>query len=234
MFNKTGLKFVAARFIFFNVLLLLGACSNNAEQTPDTKAPEKKESKYLSILAKCKEAPSDTLHIYSVGNIYDAKDFQYKGTLLDSAETALLMPLISKEENNADGHIYACYKIAIDENHTGIIARTPAMYDDSSIKFFTLDNGTDSISAFIELGEIWGDAGDVLEKQSWIYKNAEQKLTAFLWQTIIHDFSVEDPVNTKVDETNDYLLLDLSKPKPDTISKTAKELSKTFQRKKRS
>ena len=229
MFNKTGLKFAVCNFIFANVLLALTSCSSNSEQPPAT-TPVKKESKYASILSKCTIVPSDTLHIYSIGNITESKKFEYLGAKLDTAETALLMPLISKAENSIDGNIYACYKLAINQHYTGIIARTPAMYDDSSIKFFILDNTADSITGFVELAEIWGDAGDALAKETWLYKNEEQKLTAFLWQKISHDASVEDPANTKVEVINDYFLLDLSKSKPDTVSSKAEYLLKTFQR----
>ena len=167
--------------------------------------------------------------MYSSGKGINADTFQYKGVLIDSTDARLFPPEVAEGMMNGFTGIYVCYTFAIDDSHTGIVARTPAMYDASSIKLFTLDNERDTLTGFIELGELWGDDGNMVEKTSWLYRDQNMNLHAYTWVQETYDHSVEEENDTSVERTNYYYVLNLSKPKYDTVNRNAGNLLKTFQ-----
>lgn len=208
---------------------LLAACQNKADEPFSKAGRPKKDSRYARILAKCKVITIDTLQVYSAGEGINADTFQYIGVPIDSVDAKLFPPEVADGMLNGGTGIYACYTFAMDESHTGMIVRTPAMYDATSIKLFSLDNALDTLTGFIELAEQWGDAGDELKKTSWLYRDQKMRLHAYLWVQETFDHSVENEKDTVVDRTDHYCVLDLSKPKYDTINKNAGALLKTFQ-----
>lgn len=207
---------------------LLAGCQNKENEAMLKTGGPKKDSRYARILAKCKVITIDTLQVYSCAEGINADTFQYKGVLIDSTDAPLFPPEVAEGMLNNFTGIYACYVFAIDEGYTGIIARTPAMYDASSIKLFTLDNERDTLTGFIELGELWGDAGELMEKTSWLYRDKKMKLHAYMWVQETYDHSVEDERDTTVDRTDYHYVIDLSQPKYDTVNSNAGDLLKTF------
>jgi hypothetical protein len=139
-----------------------------------------------------------------------------------------LFPKELAEQYVNDNGYFACYKFSIDSTKTGLITRTPSTYEPSSIKLLILDKHKDAITEYIELAETFGDAGDMAEKISWLFKDDNKKYKAFMWVEESHDNSVEDEKDTTVQTWNYYYLLDISKSKVDTISQNEKELMKKF------
>lgn len=78
------------------------------------------------------------------------------------------------------------------------------------------------------MAETFGDAGDMAEKTSWLFKDEYKKYKCFMWVEESHDNSVDDEKDTTVQRWNYYYLLDFSKAKVDTVNKDEKELLKKF------
>ena len=180
------------------------------------------ESKYKKLLSKFITITIDTLKVYS------SEDYgNYKGIKLDSLD-AILFPKEIAEEYFQEHDLYACYKFEINSTKIGLLTRTPSMYVPSSIKLFIYNKTLDSISEYIELAESWGDAGDALEKTSWIIKSKENEINALIRVTESHDHSVEDENDTIVESWDNHFLIDLLKPKIDTINKDSESLIKRY------
>jgi hypothetical protein len=103
------------------------------------------------------------------------------------------------------------------------------MYVPSSLKLFFLDKAKDTITSYVELAEIWGDAGDYMRLDSWLFIDNKKNLSAFVWLMEGHDNSAEAENDTTREEWNQYRLLDLSKGRADTIGKNSEKLRKKFQ-----
>ena len=215
--------------LFACCMALLAACRNETNPpVPKNKHP-KKDSRYAGILAKCKAITIDTLPVYSTVEGLDSGTFSYKGVLIDSIDTHLFSPEISTGDKWDFTKFFACYSFAIDNGHTGIIVRTPASNEPTSVKLFTIDNERDTIINWIELADRFDKGSDVSEKTSWLYRNKTMNLTAYMWIQETYDHGVENENDTTIDLSNHYYVLDLSKPKYDTINSNAGDLLKTFQ-----
>ena len=151
----------------------------------------------------------------------------YEGIHIDSIDVALLPSALSEQYAN-NNSFFACYKFSIDSNRTGFITRTPSTYESSSIKLLIVDRQQDAITNFIELAEIFGDAGDMAEKTSWLFRDENNKYKSFIWVEESHDTSVDDQNDTIVQTWNYYYLLDISKINVDTLSKGERELLTKF------
>jgi hypothetical protein len=172
-------------------------------------------------LSKFKKIDIDTLEIYST------PDFGiYKGHQIDSLD-AILFPKEIAESYLLDHDIYACYRFNIDSSKIGLIVRTPSMYVSSSIKLFVYNKNSDRISHYIELAESWGDAGDAIEKTSWIIKNKKNHFSILTREIESHDHRTEDENDTIVDKWDRYSLLAIN-DKIDTISNNSVELKKKY------
>lgn len=169
-------------------------------------------SKYNSLFELYPNIAIDTLWVYSPDDTLTA----YKGRALDSTN-ALFFPEDMYKQHFGEPSLFAVYKFAIDTNRLGLLTRTPSEYVPSSIKMFIYDKRNDSLTSYIELGETWGDAGDWMIKNSWLFRDSSNRLHAFIDVTQGHDNSVDDPKDTTVVQEDQYTLLDLSKDKIDTI-----------------
>lgn len=214
--------------IYFFIVTLL-SCDQN--QNPNTTLDTKRGSKYEKLLSKFKDIEIDTLRIYSPEYSSDSSEKlngEYIGIELDSTDAILFPNDIAQQHFNDPPGLYAIYKFKVDSNTLGLITRTPSEYVPSSIKLFYFDKIKDSITSYLELAETWGDAGDYMSKDSWLFKDKLQNLQAFTWVMEGHDNSVDNEKDTTTQEWNYYYLLDISKPKVDTISKDENELIKKF------
>lgn len=214
-------------------ITLLAACQDKVDEPVSKIVPLKKDTRYARILAKCKAITIDTLRVHydeSPGDIPGISDnYPFTGILLDSTETTLFPPNILKGSMETTSGLYACYCFAITNGYTGIIVRTPSMYGSMSVKLFTLDHAQDTLTGFIELANFEGDGGESAEKTSWLYRNNKMILNAYMWEMNTYDHQVQDDTDTTLETNSYYYVLDLSKPKYDTINKNAGALLKTFQ-----
>jgi hypothetical protein len=202
------------------MLILLCSCGEK-NKTEKVVARTVQKSKYRTLLSKFENISIDTLEIYS------SEDFGiYKGVQIDSLD-AILFPKEIAEAYFLEHDIYACYKFDIDSSKIGLIVRTPSMYVPSSIKLFVFDKITDNISEYIELAESWGDAGDAIEKTSWLIKNPSNKINVLTREIESHDHSVEDENDTIVERWDKYYLFAFNH-KLDTINKNSDLLKKQF------
>lgn len=212
------------------ILIVLISCKKGHPETEiiKEKVPEIKVwvSKNQKFLDQFKTVDFDTLKVYSGEEIYN-ENFEFFGKKIDSCDVKLFP---EKYDVFESGKIetYAIYKFNVDENNLGLIARTPSEYWPTSLKFFVYNKSQEKIINFIEIAESWGDAGDILTKKSWIYKDKNNQLNCFLWRYYAHDDSMDVDNETPSFMENHYFLLRFTNGKFDTISKNNKQLEKQF------
>jgi hypothetical protein len=210
------------KLLYLLIILMFFSCEKKTKHTQKIVAKKNKDSKYENLLSKFKDISIDTLEVYSSEN-YD----NYKGIKMDSVD-AILFPKEIAEEYFLEHDLYACYKFDINSTKIGLLARTPSMYVPSSIKLFFYNKTEDNIKEYIELAESWGDAGDSMEKTSWIIQNKKNEINVLMRIRESHDHSIENENDTIVENWYYHNLINISKQKIDTISKDSKLITKKF------
>jgi len=208
------------RLIFTLSILTLLSC--NSKQSKD----EIKTSKLTHLIGQFKEVKIDTFKVFSNFDP-DSVGFKFLGTEIDSTDIKYFPDNI-KEQYAVGNKTYACLKFDIDSTTIGLISRTPSEYVSSSIKLFIVDKQADKISEYVELAEMIGDAGDVLEKQSWLFFDKDKKLNSLIWEIQSHDNSVENEKDSTQTIDNKYFQLVRSRQKFDTLKITNENLKIRF------
>jgi hypothetical protein len=186
------------------------------QQKPIQSKANQSNSKYEPLLAQFKDIAIDTLQVYSPDNTDDTADLM-SGRQIDSVNVMLFPQEFKERYLNSTQGLFAIYKFDIDNNRLGLLARTPSDYVPSSIKLFIFDKAKDSITSYVELAELFGDAGDVLIKQSWLFRDNARSLLALTNETQKYYHSADDRNDTTVDVSDYYSLFNLSKGKIDTL-----------------
>ncbi len=210
------------QLLYLLIILIFFSCEEKPKHLHKIETEKDKESKYKNLLSKFKDISIDTLKVYSSEN-YD----NYRGIKMDSVD-AILFPKEIAEEYFLEHDLYACYKFEINSTKIGLLARTPSMYVPSSIKLFIYNKIEDNIKDYIELAESWGDAGDSMEKTSWIIQNEKNEINVLMRIIESHDHSIENENDTIVENWHYHHLINISKQKIDTISKDSKSITKKF------
>lgn len=204
-------------------LICLAGIASSCEQAKPVKSRVKRRqalnSKYNSLFERYPNIAIDTLWVCSPDDSLSG----YNGHALDSIN-ARFFPEDMAQQHVGEPGLFAIYKFAIDRNRLGLLTRTPSEYVASSIKLFIYDKRNDSLTSYIELAETWGDAGDWMVKNSWLFRDTSNRLQALINVTQGHDNSVDNPKDTTTVEADHYTLLDLSKDKFDTIFYDQKKL----------
>lgn len=205
-------------------LTCLCAVFGCGQQESINSKPGTKDSKYNRLFAYFYNIGIDTLDVESPKD----QDSPFSGKEIDSAG-AMLFPKDIREQhfNNPPG-LFGIYKFVIDSNRLGLIARTPSEYVPSSVKLFFFDIKKDTITNYIELGENWGDAGDFVVLNSWLYRDSNKHLQTLIWEHQGHDNSVDNPKDTTIATADYYTLLDISKPLIDTIFERQEKLPEQY------
>lgn len=211
------------KLFLYGLLIFLVSCKQSIKT--DQKNESEIASKYSGLLNKFQDFSVDTFQIYSSEDVEDVQ-YKFKGIPIDSLEIRLL-PKEFGDLNNEDLGFFACYKFLIDSTTVGLIMRTPSEYMASSIKLFILDKQKDSITDYIELAEIIGDAGDVTDKRSWLFTKTNMP-KIFMWSKESHDNSVDNEKDTTIQIWNYYYQMDISKKKIDTSNKRFIDLKKEY------
>ena len=215
------------------LLTMLTSCGNST--TPKA-VPDKEplvdavswetKSVHAETLKKFKALVFDTLKVF-----YDYGSKAFSGKELTLQEAKLLPIGIEENYFGKLSGVYACGRFDIDENRLGLIARTPSEYESSSVQLFFFDKQKDQfLPEYIQLGEVFGDAGDAFIKTSWLFRKDKKQLQALVYAYSSYNHEVEDTTDHTVDEWREYALLDFSKPKTDTLSTNSKVLTKRFRK----
>lgn len=194
-------------------LTCLCAVFGCGQQESINSKPGTKESKYNRLFAYFYNIGIDTLDVASPKD----GDSPFNGKEIDSAGAMLFPEDMRQRHFNQPPQLFGIYKFVIDSNRLGLIARTPSEYVPSSIKLFFFDIKKDTFTNYIELGESWGDAGDFAELNSWIFRDSSKRLQTLIWEHQGHDNSADNPKDTTVVTADYFTLLDISKPRIDTI-----------------
>ena len=173
------------------ILICFTGCSfeKQAESTAELDNSKKSESSIDDLLTFYSIIDFDTLHVHSdnESHSYDSDSYRFKGKQIDSSYFSLF-PKDIQDLLYAEPLIYAVYKIDIDENHVGLITRTPAEYVPNSVKLLVFNKNTKQFTETFDLADSWGDAGDSMIRESWLYKNEQNGLE---WFYIRQDCSYE-------------------------------------------
>lgn len=213
------------KYLFFAAMIVFIVSCNPPNKKHSSITSFTAKSKYEKLLTKFKDKLFDTLEVTSPDTTLDQ---EYRGIEIDSAEAHLFPEEIAKRAIADPPSLFAIYKFPIDSNHIGLIARTPSIYEASSIKLFYFDKKQDKIMAYTELAENLGDAGDVYVKSTWLFRNSQKKLKGLVEVQQIHYNEVDNEKDTSVQRNNRYHLIDLSNAKIDTISSDKNKLEKEF------
>jgi hypothetical protein len=166
----------------------------------------------------------DTLEVYSPTN--DSSVF--KGHAIDSLNAQLFPADMAQQHSTENPALFAIYKFMIDSARMALLARTPSEFEPSSIKLFVFDRRKDSLTSYIELGETFGDAGDYMTKNSWLFRDSTKHLQALIQVFQGHDNSVDNPKDTTREEEYLYSLVNFSKDGIDTIFADKKQLPEKY------
>jgi hypothetical protein len=148
--------------------------------------------------------------------------WKYNGTLIDTS----LLALLPQDYGNRDPLFYACYQFNLDTNTIGLITRTPSEYESSSIKLFAYHKKTNTITFETELSDAWGDAGDAVYKNSWLYRNAGKG-----WIGIIEQYNYNEDIEdttVPISETYDYYHFRWNGSRIDTVSTDSSALVEIY------
>ncbi|MDR6566090.1 hypothetical protein [Chitinophaga ginsengisegetis] len=211
------------KYLPFLLLLFLSACIGITRQqnvtataVRDTISPD-----ISSLINLYQTFEQDTLEILP-GAYGDPGSWHFGGTAIDSQ----LQPLLSDRMYNKDYLFYACYKFNLDPNTIGLVTRAPSEYESSSVKLFAYHKQTNTITFETELAEEFGDAGDVLIKNSWLYHSPDSS-----WRVILENFSSSQygtPEDTVATESYDYYHLSWNGNKIDTVSTDSSALVRVY------
>lgn len=211
------------KYLPFLLLLFLSACIYTARQHSATVTIVRDTipSDINSLINLYTAFEDDTLEVLS-GAFGDPESWPFKGTAIDSQ----LQPLLSDRIYNEDCLFYACYKFNLDANTIGLVTRSPSEYKSSSVKLFAYHKKTNTITFETELAEEFGDAGDVLIKNSWIYHSRDSG-----WQVILENFNSSQygtPEDTVAVESYDDYHLTWNGSKIDTVSTDSSALVQVY------
>lgn len=105
----------------------------------------------------------DSLHIF-----YNEEVF--KGDTIDYALAPQIFDTFPGHLWSSSGPL-ALGRFALDKHHTALLIRHEGRYEGSQITLFVWDNEQHRITTSYVLADVWGDAGDVYAKESWIDKD---------------------------------------------------------------
>lgn len=204
------------------IVAIIAGCNQKQPINSDGKTQNK--SKYNNLLSQYFNIAIDTLWVYSPNDSLTT----YNGHAIDSINALFFPSDMAQRHFSEPPSLFAIYKFAIDTNRLGLITRTPSDYVSSSIKLFIYDKKKDSLTSYVEIAESWGDAGDYMTKNSWLFRDSSKHMYALIDVTQGHYNSADDPKDTTIVEKDYYTLLDLSKPGIDTIFADQEKLPKKY------
>jgi hypothetical protein len=203
-------------------ILLLAACfpGPSSDQPATTEKPKASLDLFTGITP-------DSFYVYSTENPSD-KNFRFHGKVLDSSVIAAF-PYYVRTDPRWSHEYFACDRFALDSARIALITRTPGEYDSSVIKMYVYDTGKDSVTAELELADIWGDAGEFTSHSSCIFYNPDKHINVLTYYKSLYDHSVNEVENdTIIEYSDEHVLLDLSKTGNDTVSIDSAEIMKKY------
>jgi hypothetical protein len=215
-------------------LLFLIACNNH----PKNSTPLSSDTPQYTIdsfLAKFKSITLDTLKVYSAEDI-ENDSFKFKGQSLNQHDWPYIKSIygeFAKEYDSSDvllSQFYACYKFEVDKHITALIIRTPGEYVSSKIDLFIYNSITQNVYHQIELAENWGDAGDMFERCSFLFKSGNT-LNNYQYNYSSYDHSVEDINDSTLEVWRDLYYLKINTKNIDTLNKDSTMLLKYWMKK---
>ncbi len=207
--KKTAI--IPAALIFFI------SCNQNTTRNNEPLDPL---GRYQQVLDKFQPLTFDTLHVYSPSGKADS----FRGVPLKKYEAGIFLTDPDAQASDDGQQVFAVYRFPIGDKKTGLIARTPSMYRESSVKLFVFNKILDSITHSLELAESWGDAGDVSIKEGWLFHNSDFDLQSLIRVQQRHYNSAENTNDTIIDRSQKIYLISF-REKLDTLMRNAEDLS---------
>jgi len=209
-------------------LLLSVACRHKGNLLSTT-------DNYDELLNMYKPLTVDTMKIFAA-SAPDSNAYAFKGIHIDSVKVALFPDKLIK---NRDKHeFYATYRFDIDSTRTGLITRAPTPDDAASLLLLVYNKQKNAITDGFEVAQSYGDAGDMFEKQSWLFTDNQKKIRCLIWEQQARNEAVNNGADTINKDTtqikvNNYYLVGLDKATHDTLDRNAMQLFREFINRKR-
>lgn len=206
-------------FIATILMCFYSACSETPAKTESAEVVP--SYSVDSFLAKFTEIEFDSLKVYTTEQI-DADTSFYKGFALDSMDARYIANIYGDMAFDSSraylSQFYACYKFKIDEARTGLIIRCPSEYVSSFVDVFEYNRTSGKVTHLINLSELWGDAGDVYERSSYLFR-ADKGIGVYQYNMSSYDHSVEDEKDSTIDEWYNHYTIRISEGKFGTLSR---------------
>lgn len=163
-----------------------------------------------------KDVMTDTLFVYSTYE-YDDKLYRFHGQEMNVRYKSFF-PYHFRYSFDP-GEFYGCMKFPIGEKLIGLICRTPGEYSPTALKLMIYDKLKDSITSYIHVSDVFGDAGEIFHYNSCILRN-NNYVTILTYGHSSVDHSVDEDSKNKAEEHwNHYCKLTFNSGKFDTVSK---------------
>jgi hypothetical protein len=196
------------------LFLFIMACACSPEKTQET-GHEKDQASAEKLLEVFENVSADTIHVFASDNV-ESKTYAYNGFKLDSLDLKLF-PKEFSEDGNSDYGFYACKRFKIDDERTGLIVRSPGEYVSSSLKLFIYNSRNKTLDYGMELADVVGDAGWLVNMSAKLFFDRNRKLNCILRRLESYDHSAENENDTIVDKSIVDYHIDLSRNKADTF-----------------
>ena len=137
----------------------------------------------------------DTFHIYS--SIGKKPDNKFLGTQIDKRyyhffkfDTILTYNLI--DDRGPKESIHACYKFKLSDNTTGLLLRTPSLYEVTAVDLYIWDNTIAKIIGREYLSDGYGDEGFEFVQDAWITDIDKDGNIDIIKRRKDHDIDLDD------------------------------------------
>ena len=148
---------ITLTFALLSCVLFSGCVSNSKNEEKSTS-----DQALQNFLSSFKNLDNDTLLIQSAAIPDSLGDFI--GSKIDTGFYKFINHDDVEWAKRANYNFYGCYKFNLSSDTIALIIRCPSEYWESSLKLFLFNKETLLTSDWIELAQIWGDAGDSEKK----------------------------------------------------------------------
>lgn len=152
------------------IFLALANCTETASEGENANSEVSASLQHISnsaeFLSLFPEISVDNLHIHSP--CYKPNS-EFEGKLIDSRfHQFFAFDKYLKSELDGKLNIFSCYKFKLSDRLTGLIARTPSQYSETSVDLFFWDNRAMKITKRMRMADAFGDGTWHFTKDAWL------------------------------------------------------------------
>ncbi len=207
------------------IFVSIQSCQNHVKSNPQI-TNKNIESLYSKLSKFYKDTSFNGIYIYP-DTAYVDSVFVFKGTPIDSNVLALL-PYFAAKDLSWDDAFHGVYRFTIDSIYSGFITRVPGEYTSSDFSLWIFNRQKDEIVASMDIAALFGDAGDCLISNSYLFFNNNKQINVLNRSYWSYDHSVEDSADTRIDVQQSFLHTRWTNKGIDTLSADSAALHQAF------